>query len=110
MYDLCVQAAKATWNERLMSVPLKWRLKSCIGGPSAGEPVRPREMGVPSDGGEEAVAPRVPPVLAKPTQAEQDEEVEEEEMDCKKKLEQKKSLQRQLRNIEKFTSMDRQRE
>ena len=29
-------------------------------GPSAGEPVRPREMGVPSDGGEEAVAPRVP--------------------------------------------------
>ena len=40
------------------------------GGPSAGEPVRPREMGVPSDGGgEEAVAPRVPPVPAKPTQA-----------------------------------------
>ena len=30
-------------------------------------------MGVPSDGGEEAVAPRVPPVPAKPTQAEQDE-------------------------------------
>ena len=28
---------------------------------------------MPSDGGEEAVAPRVPPVLAKPTQAEQDE-------------------------------------
>ena len=28
-------------------------------------------MGVPSDGGEEAVAPRVPPVPAKPTQAEQ---------------------------------------
>ena len=26
-----------------------------------------------SDGGEEAVAPRVPPVPAKPTQAEQDE-------------------------------------
>ena len=26
------------------------------GGPSAGEPVRPREIGVPSDGGEEAVA------------------------------------------------------
>ena len=41
--------------------------------PSAGEPVRPREMGVPSDGGEEAVAPRVPPVLAKPTETEQDE-------------------------------------
>ena len=41
--------------------------------PSAGEPVRPREMGVPSDGGEEVVAPRVPPVPAKPTQAEQDE-------------------------------------
>ena len=38
------------------------------GGPSGGEPVRPREMGVPSDGGEEAVAPRVPPVPAKPTQ------------------------------------------
>ena len=32
-----------------------------------------REMGVPSDGGEEAVAPRVPPVPAKPTQAEQDQ-------------------------------------
>ena len=30
-------------------------------------------MGVPSDGGEEAVAPREPPVPAKPTQAEQDE-------------------------------------
>ena len=40
---------------------------------SAGEPVRPREMGVPSDGGDEAVAPRVPPVPVKPTQAEQDE-------------------------------------
>ena len=35
--------------------------------------VRPREMGVPSDGGEEAVAPRVPPVPAKPTQTEQHE-------------------------------------
>ena len=44
-----------------------------IGVPSAAEPVRPREMGVPSDGGEDAVAPRVPPVPAKPTQAEQDE-------------------------------------
>ena len=32
-------------------------------GPSAGESVRPREMGVPSDGGEEVIAPRVPPVL-----------------------------------------------
>ena len=30
-------------------------------------------MGVPSDGGEEVVAPRVPPVPSKPTQAEQDE-------------------------------------
>ena len=30
-------------------------------------------MGVPSDGGGEAVALRVPPVPAKPTQAEQDE-------------------------------------
>ena len=28
---------------------------------------------MPSDGGEEAVAPRVPPVPAKPTQAEQEE-------------------------------------
>ena len=28
---------------------------------------------MPSDGGEEAVAPRVPPVPAKPTQPEQDE-------------------------------------
>ena len=51
----------------------RWVRPSCIGVPSAGEPVRPREMGVPSDGGEEAVAPRVPPVPAKPTQAEQDE-------------------------------------
>ena len=42
-------------------------------GPSASEPVRPREMGAPSDGGEEVVASRVPPVLAKPIQAEQDE-------------------------------------
>ena len=32
-----------------------------------------RDMSAPSDGGEEAVAPRVPPVPAKPTQAEQDE-------------------------------------
>ena len=46
---------------------------SCIGERSAGEPVRPREIGVPSDGSEEAVAPKVPPVPAKPTQAEQDE-------------------------------------
>ena len=30
-------------------------------------------MGVLSDGGEEAVASRVPPVHAKPTQTEQDE-------------------------------------
>ena len=42
------------------------------GGPSAGEPVKPREMGVPCDGGEEAIAPRVPPVIAKPARAEQD--------------------------------------
>ena len=47
---------------------------SCIGGPSAGEPVRPRELSVPADGGgEEVIASRVPPVPAKPTQAEQDE-------------------------------------
>ena len=42
-------------------------------GALAGEPVRPREMTALSDGGEEAVAPRVPPLLSKPTQAEQDE-------------------------------------
>ena len=48
-------------------------MPSCIGEPSAGESVRPREMSVPSDGGEEVIAPRVPPVPAKPTQAEQDE-------------------------------------
>ena len=46
---------------------------SCIGGPSAGESVRPRELSVPSDGGQEVIAPRVAPVPAKPTQAEQDE-------------------------------------
>ena len=38
-----------------------------------GEPVRPREMGVPPYGGAEAVAPRVAPVPSKPTQEEQDE-------------------------------------
>ena len=46
---------------------------SGIGGLSAGESVRPREMGVPSGGGEEVIAARKPPVPAKPTQAEQDE-------------------------------------
>ena len=30
-------------------------------------------MSAPSDGGEEAIAPRVPPVPSKPTEAEQDE-------------------------------------
>ena len=66
----------AALSEQLMSVPTKWRSMSQVivhRGPSAGEPVRPREMGVLSYGGEEAVAPRVPPVPAKPTQAEQDE-------------------------------------
>ena len=66
----------ATLGEQLMSVPMKWRSMSQVivhRGPSASEPVRPREMGVPSDGFEEAVAPRVPPAPAKPTQAEQDE-------------------------------------
>ena len=70
------QAAMATWNELSMLVPMKWRLKVrevVHWGPPAGEPVRPREMSAPSDGGEEAVAPRVPPVPSKPTQAEQDE-------------------------------------
>ena len=42
-----------------MSVPMNWRLKSrevvVYRELSADEPVRPREMGVPSDGGEEAV-------------------------------------------------------
>ena len=41
------------------------------GGPSAGETTRPTEVGVPSDGGEEAVAPRVPPGPSEPTQEEQ---------------------------------------
>ena len=45
-----------------------------VGRSSAGEPVRPRELSVPSNGGEKVIAPRVPPVLAKPTQAEQDEQ------------------------------------
>ena len=49
------------------------RASGGLRGGGAGEPVRPREMDVPSDGGEEVVAPRVPPVPAKPTQAEQDE-------------------------------------
>ena len=61
VYNLYVQVAGGDGSvERAVDV---------IGGASAGEPVRPSEMGVPSDGGEEAVAPRVP----KPTQAEQDE-------------------------------------
>ena len=34
---------------------------------SAGEPVKPREMGVASDDGEEAVGPKVPAVPAKPS-------------------------------------------
>ena len=58
-----VPGSKATWYERSVSVPMKWRLKS-------------REVAVCREGlhgGDEAVAPRVPPVLAKPTQAEQDE-------------------------------------
>ena len=42
-------------------------------GPSAGETARPTEMSVPSDGGEEAVAPIVPPVPSNPTKTEQDE-------------------------------------
>ena len=42
-------------------------------GAFAGEPARPRELSVPSDGGEGVIAPRVPPVPAKPTQAEQGE-------------------------------------
>ena len=33
---------------------------------SIGSSLSSREMGVPSDGGEEVVAPRVPPVPAKP--------------------------------------------
>ena len=69
-------AAMAALSKQLMSVPMKWKWMSQAivhRVPSAGEPVRPREMGVLSDGGEEAVAPRVPPVPAKPTQAEQDE-------------------------------------
>ena len=66
----------ATLGKQLMSVPMKWRSTNQAivhPGPSAGESVTPREMGVPSDGGEEVVAPRVPPVPAKPTQAEQDD-------------------------------------
>ena len=66
------QAAMATWNKLSMSVPMKWRLKlrEVVHRESpAGEPVRPREMSAPSEGGEEAVAPRVPPVPSKPTQS-----------------------------------------
>ena len=48
-------------------------MPSCIGRLSASESIRPREMSVPSDGGEEVIAPRVAPVPAKPTQTEQDE-------------------------------------
>ena len=73
VYNLYVKVAgaMATWSELSMSVPMKWRLKLrevVHRGASSSKPVRLR-----SDGGEEAVAPRVPPVPSKPTQAEQDE-------------------------------------
>ena len=45
-------------------------VESSIGWPSASVPARPRDGRVSHDG-EEAVAPRVHPVLAKPTEAEQ---------------------------------------
>ena len=38
---------------------------------------------MPSGGGEEVVAPRVPPVRAKPTQAEQDEHYATEHAACR---------------------------
>ena len=78
MYNLYVQVAGGDGNvERAVDVgPNEMEVEiergRASGGPPAGEPVRPREMGAPSDG-EEAVAPRVPPVPSKPTQAEQDE-------------------------------------
>ena len=53
VYNLYVQVAGGEGNvERAVDVsPNEMEVeveKSCIGGPSAGEPVRPREMGVPS--------------------------------------------------------------
>ena len=42
VYNLYVQVAGGDGN---------------VGGPSAGKPVRPRELSVPSDGGEEVIAP-----------------------------------------------------
>ena len=67
MYDLYVlQVAGSKGNvERVTDVSLndmKVEVDSSrvSRGASAGEPVRPTVMGVPSDGGEEAVAPRVP--------------------------------------------------
>ena len=78
MYNLYVQVAGGEGSvERAVDVsPNEMEVDESghrASGPSAGEPVTPREMGVPSGGGEEAVAPRVPPVPATPTQAEQDE-------------------------------------
>ena len=80
VYNLYVQVAGGEGNvERAVDVSSNEmegeveRGGRVPGGPSAGEPVTPREMGVLSDGGEEAVAPTVPPVPAKPTQAERDE-------------------------------------
>ena len=78
VYNICVEVAGGEGNvERAVDVsPNEMEGEVERGSrvsrePSAGEPVRPREMGVLSDGGEEAVALRVPPGLAKPTQAEQ---------------------------------------
>ena len=66
------QAAMATRSELSMSVPMKRRLKLReVVHQGAGEPVRPRAMSAFSDGGDEAVAPRVPRVPSK--QAEQGE-------------------------------------
>ena len=65
-------AAMATLGKQLMSSPNEMEVDESGHRESGGfrqvESVRQRELSVPSDGGEEAIAPRVPPVPAKPTQ------------------------------------------
>ena len=72
------QPAMATWNLVVDASPNEMEVDESGHRASGGlrlvkTKYRKKKRCVPSDGGEEAVAPRVPPVPAKPTQAEQDE-------------------------------------
>ena len=76
MYDRYVQVAGGTGNvERAVGVsPNEMEVEVERGGNRfSGATVRPTEMSVLSDGGEEASPPSVPAVRTKPRQAEQAE-------------------------------------